>query len=163
MNDDQRFYGKFRGIVTDNKDPLKKGRVRIKAPDVLSDRESGWALPCVPYAGKGVGLFLIPPVNAFVWLEFEQGDLDYPIWSGCFWGDHDAPASPAEPEMKVLKTDAGSITFNDKQGSSGIQIETTSGLKLVMDDQGIEMSNGSQTIKLSNANVSVNDGALEVM
>jgi len=77
----------------------------------LSDRESGWALPCVPYAGKGVGLFLIPPVNAFVWIEFEQGDLDYPIWSGCFWGDNDTPASPAEPEMKVLKTDAGTITI----------------------------------------------------
>src|SRR5439155_19464232 len=102
-------------------------------------------------------------VDGFVWIEFEPGDLDYPIWSGCFWGDTDAPASPAEPDMKVLKTGAGTITINDTEGSAGIKIETSGGLKLVMDDQGIEMSNGSQKIKLSTANVSVNDGALEVM
>ena len=163
MTADRQFYGKFRGKVSDNKDPRKRGRIKIKAPDVLGDQESAWAMPCLPYAGKNVGLFLIPPVDASVWLEFEQGDLDCPVWSGCFWGDDEAPASPAEPEMKVLKTEVGTITINDKQGSAGITIETSGGMKLVMDDQGIEMSNGSQKIKLSSANVSVNDGALEVM
>jgi uncharacterized protein involved in type VI secretion and phage assembly len=163
MNAPEKFYGKFRGKVLDNQDPMKRGRLKIKAPDILGDQESGWATPCVPYAGKNVGLFLIPPVDALVWLEFEQGDLDCPIWSGCFWGENQVPESQGEPDVKVLKTGIGTITINDKQGSAGITIETSSGLKLVMDDQGIELSNSSQKIKLSSANVSVNDGALEVM
>jgi uncharacterized protein involved in type VI secretion and phage assembly len=80
------FYGKYRGIVTDNEDPNRLGRIRVHVQDVLGDLESGWALPALPYAGDGVGLYLIPPVDAFVWVEFEHGDPDYPIWTGCFWG-----------------------------------------------------------------------------
>ena len=163
MSEPQKFFGKYRGKVSDNKDPRKRGRLKVTAPDVLGDQESRWAVPCVPYAGKGVGWFLIPPVNASVWIEFEQGDLDCPIWSGCFWSDDEVPVSDAAPEKKVLKTDCGTITINDQQGSAGITIETKRGMKVVMDDQGIELSNGSQKIKLATANVSINDGALEVM
>src|SRR5439155_19249538 len=114
------------------------------------------------YAGKNVGLFLVPPTDALVWIEFEQGDPDYPIWSGCFWAEGEAPASPAVAEMKVLKTDGGTITMNDQQGDAGITIETTSGLKIVMNSEGIEISNGSQKVTLSSSSVSINDGALEV-
>ena len=90
------FYGKFRGVVTANNDPDRLGRIRAKVQDVLGDRESGWALPALPYAGDGVGLYLIPPVDAFVWVEFEHGNPDYPIWTGCFWGGRDRlPVSPA--------------------------------------------------------------------
>src|SRR5690242_16334218 len=85
------FYGKYRGVVTDNADPLMLGRVRAKVQDVLGDNESGWALPSSPYAGDGVGLFLIPPKDALVWVEFEHGDPDYPIWSGCFWSEGHIP------------------------------------------------------------------------
>jgi uncharacterized protein involved in type VI secretion and phage assembly len=156
------FYGKYRGIVTDNKDPNGLGRIRIKVQDVLGDQESGWALPATPYAGNGVGLYLIPPVNASVWVEFEHGDTDYPIWTGCFWGTTDrVPGSG--PDEKVLKTDIATITINDAASDSSITIKTTSGLKIVMDTNGIEISNGSQKITLSTASVSVNDGALEVM
>jgi uncharacterized protein involved in type VI secretion and phage assembly len=156
------FYGKYRGLVTDNKDPNKLGRIKVKVQDVLGDKESGWALPALPYAGDGVGLYLVPPVNAFVWVEFEHGDPDYPIWTGCFWGGRDRlPNSPASPDVKVLKTGSTTITLNDTAGQSSIKIETGN-LKIVMDSQGIELSNGSQTIKLSSASVSVNNGALEV-
>ena len=85
-------------------------------PDVLGDNTSSWALPCVPYAGDNVGLFLIPPSGTQVWVEFEQGDLDYPIWSGCFWGDGKAPDS--SPAKKILKTPAGSIVIDDSAGSA---------------------------------------------
>jgi uncharacterized protein involved in type VI secretion and phage assembly len=156
------FYGKYRGIVTDNEDPNRRGRLRVRVQDVLGDQESGWALPAVPYAGDGVGLYLIPPVGTFVWVEFEHGDPDYPIWTGCFWGGRDQlPGSPVSPDVKVLKTDTATITLNDTSGESSIKIETGN-LKIIMDSQGIELSNGSQKIKLSSSSVSINDGALEV-
>ena len=154
------FYGKYRGIVTDNDDPNKLGRIRVRVQDVLGDLESGWALPALPYAGDGVGLYLVPPVDAFVWVEFEHGDPDYPIWTGCFWGGRDRlPGSSVSPDIKVLKTDSATITLDDAESSITIE---TGNLKIVMDDQGIELSNGSQTVKLSSSSVTINDGALEV-
>ncbi len=164
MNDLDRktYYGKYRGIVTDNQDPQRKGRLKARVPAVKGDNDTSWALPCVPYAGKQVGWFMIPPVDALVWIEFENGHWDYPIWTGCFWDDGEIPASPATPEMKVLKTDVATITINDQKGSGSVTIETTAGLKIVMDSNGITLSNGSQKIQLSSASVSVNDGALEV-
>jgi uncharacterized protein involved in type VI secretion and phage assembly len=158
------FFGKFRGVVTDNRDPLMLGRVKASVPDVYEDEESGWAMPSVPYAGNGVGLYLIPPVDAAVWIEFEHGDPDYPIWSGCFWSQGEVPATPATAEMKVLKTDVGTVTLNDTPGAGGITIETTAGMKIKFDATGIEISNGQNaTIKLSGPRVTVNNGALEVM
>lgn len=158
------FYGKFRGVVTDNSDPLFLGRVRARVQDVLGGKEIGWALPSLPYAGKGVGLFLIPPVDASVWIEFEHGDPDYPIWTGCFWSQGELPATPAVAEMKVLKTDAGTITINDLPGVGGITIETSAGMKIVINMQGIEINDGiGGSIKLTGPQVSVNDGALEVL
>ena len=158
------FYGKFRGVVSDNRDPLMLGRIRAKVQDVLGDQESGWALPAVPYAGNGVGLFLIPPTDANVWIEFEHGDPDYPIWSGGFWAQGEVPASPGVAEKKVLKTDTATITLDDTPGAGGITIETTAGTgaKIVMDIQGILISNGTWSVKLSASSVSINDGALEV-
>jgi len=108
MSNGQPFYGKYRGIVSDNRDPLNMGRIRARIPDVLGENECGWALPSLPYAGNGVGLFLLPPLNSSVWMEFEQGNPDYPIWTGCFWAkEGDAPLTPAVPEKKLLKTDTG--------------------------------------------------------
>jgi uncharacterized protein involved in type VI secretion and phage assembly len=157
------FYGKYRGVVSDNRDPLMLGRVRAKVQDVLGDNESGWALPALPYAGKNVGLFLIPPTNASVWIEFEHGDPDYPIWTGCFWAQGELPATPAVAEMKVLKTDTATVTLNDLPGAGGITIETTTGMKIVINVTGIEITNGQGgSIKLTGPQVSVNNGALEV-
>ena len=68
------FYGKFRGVVTDNRDPLFMGRIRAKVTDIFGDEKTGWAMPAVPYAGKGVGFYMIPPEKASVWIEFENGD-----------------------------------------------------------------------------------------
>lgn len=162
------FYGKYRGVVSDNQDLLMLGRIRAKVQDVLGDNESGWALPVAPYAGNGVGLFLIPPTGASVWIEFEHGNPDYPIWSGCFWGEGEVPATAAPPMLpyqKVLKTNQCTITLDDTPGVGGITIETSvgAGAKIVMNMQGIEISSGSGKILLSLDGVSVNDGALEVM
>jgi len=157
------FYGKYRGKVTDNDDPNGLGRVRVKVQDVLGDQESGWALPATPYAGDGVGLYLIPPKDAFVWVEFEHGEPDYPIWTGCFWlSQSTVPTEASGPDIKLLKTSIATITINDSDSDSSITIKTTKNLKIVMDTNGIEISNGQQKITLSSSSVSVNDGALEV-
>jgi uncharacterized protein involved in type VI secretion and phage assembly len=157
------FYGKYRGTVTNNRDPLMLGRIRATVPDVFGKQESGWAMPSVPYAGDGVGLYLIPPENASVWIEFEHGDAEYPVWSGCFWATGEVPATPAVAETKVLKTDVGTITLNDAPGVGGVTIETASGMKIVMNTTGIEITNGQGgSVKLTGPQVSLNNGALEV-
>src|SRR5688500_9658951 len=144
------FHGKLRGVVSDNSDPNNMGRIRARVAEVFGENESGWALPALPYAGKSVGLFLIPPTNASVWIEFEHGDPEYPVWTGCFWAQGEVPASPANADMKVLKTNVATITINDSAGSGGITIETTAGMKIVMDSSSIEVTNGQgASIKLS--------------
>lgn len=101
-----RFYGKYRGTVENNIDPLSLGRIQIRAPAVLGSTAVAWAMPCVPYAGSGVGLFLIPPAGANVWVEFEGGDPNLAIWSGCFWGLGEMPALAATPETKCSRRTA---------------------------------------------------------
>ncbi|MGQ9482268.1 phage baseplate assembly protein V [Chloroflexus sp.] len=158
-----QFFGKYRGKVENNIDPLQQGRVQVSVPAVLGDGRLSWAMPCVPFAGNSVGLFLVPPTGANVWVEFEGGDPDYPIWSGCFWAPGEVPASPALAEMKVWKTATATITINDVPGAGGITIETTTGAKIAISATGIEIVNGQgASIKLTGPQISLNDGALEV-
>ncbi len=159
----KKFYGKYRGRVTDNMDPLMEGRIRAKVPAVFGDEETGWALPCSPYAGSGVGFFFVPPVDSNVWIEFEGGDGDYPIWTGGFWGTGEVPAIPALPSTKIIKTDTTTIKLDDLPGAGGITIETSGGLKIMMNLTGIELSNGASSVKLTPASVSINNGALEII
>jgi uncharacterized protein involved in type VI secretion and phage assembly len=157
------FYGKYRGTVTNNRDPRMQGRIRARVPDIFGEQESGWAMPSVPYAGNGVGLFLIPPTDAWVWFEFEHGDPEYPIWSGCFWAKGQVPFTPALADKKMLKTDIGTITLDDTKSVGGITIETTAGMKIQIKSSGIEIDDGQGgTVKLSGPKVSINDTALEV-
>ena len=158
------YYGKYRGQVLNNIDPMQQGRVQVSCPAVLGDGQLSWAMPCTPYAGNQVGLFMIPPVGANVWVEFEGGDPDYPIIGGCFWGTGEVPATPAVAEMKVIKTDSATITLNDLPGAGGITIETTLGLKITMNAGGIELTTGQgASVKLSGPQISFNNGAMEVI
>ena len=161
-------HGKYRGKVENNIDPMMLGRVQVSAPAVLGDGSLSWAMPCVPYAGSGVGLWAVPPVGANVWVEFEGGDTDYPIYSGCFWGVGESPATPPIPQMKMLKTDGVTIKMSDLPGAGGLTIEVSppvvaTPLKLAFSASGIELSNGAASVKLTPASVSVNNGALEVI
>jgi uncharacterized protein involved in type VI secretion and phage assembly len=158
----RQFFGKYRGKVEGNIDPFQLGRLQVSVPAVLGDGRNSWAMPCVPFAGQGVGFFTLPPTGANVWVEFEGGDPDYPIWTGCFWGTGEAPATPAVAEIKVIKSEVGSITLNDLPGVGGITIETTAGMKIAITALGIEISNGQGTIQLTGPQVSINNGALEV-
>jgi uncharacterized protein involved in type VI secretion and phage assembly len=164
----QTFYGKYRGVVTDNKDPLMTGRVKARVPDVMGDRETGWAMPCAPFGGSGVGFFALPTVGAGVWIEFEHGDPDYPVWSGCWFGSAaDMPPILLAPPYKktLIKTEGGnSVLLDDTPGIGGITLETSGGQKIVMNATGVEITNGQgASIKLTGPQVSINGGALEVI
>ncbi len=115
-------YGKFRGTVTDNGDPSNQGRIRAKVPAVLHDIESGWALPATPYAGNGVGAWTIPPKGAGVWIEFEQGNTDLPIWTGCWWAGDQRPSDQngrqAVPSLKIVRSAEGLIVALDDDGQT---------------------------------------------
>ncbi len=166
MNQDAKlFFGKYRGKVTNNLDVLGQGRICAKVTAVFGEKETGWALPSVPYAGNGVGMFFIPSIGANVWIEFEAGDPEKPIWSGCFWGVDEAFKPPLPPQVKMIKTDFATITLSDVPlpipGSPGITIETKTGLKIVIDPTGIELINNlvppvKTSIKLIPGSVSIN-------
>jgi hypothetical protein len=129
-----RFYGKYRGLVVDNEDPMQIGRLRALVPAVLGETTSGWALPCAPYAGTGAGLYAIPMVGAGVWIEFEAGDTSRPIWSGAWWATGEVPmdeqATPSEPTRKILRSDLGLLVSLDDEAQT-ITIADGAGLNLV--------------------------------
>jgi uncharacterized protein involved in type VI secretion and phage assembly len=159
-----QFFGKYRGSVANNIDPLRQGRLQVNVPAVLGDGSLSWAMPCVPYAGSGVGFFTIPPVGANVWIEFEAGNPDYPIWSGCFWASGELPTEATLPMVKLIKTDTATFKLDDTPGAGGVSIELTSGARIAVNATGIiEIDNGQgASIQISGPNVSVNNGALEV-
>jgi len=163
-----QFFGKYRGKVENNLDPQMMGRVQVSVPAVLGDGRLSWAMPCAPYAGPQVGFFAIPPNDANVWVEFEGGDPDYPIYAGGFWGIGEAPAVPAVPFVKVFKTDNIMLKLDDTPGAGGFTLEinppsSATPLSIVGNAMGIEISNGAAKISLTPVSVSINDGALEVI
>ncbi|HEY8209185.1 MAG TPA: phage baseplate assembly protein V [Myxococcaceae bacterium] len=161
-------FGKYRGKVVNNVDPMQLGRVQVSAPSVLGEGRMSWAMPCVPYAGPRVGFFAVPPVGASVWVEFEGGDLDYPIWAGCFWQTGELPATPALAQTKVWKTEGVTVKLNDLPGAGGLTLEVgpplvAMPLKVVLGAKGLELTHGTSSVKLGPVSVTINNGALEVM
>jgi len=171
----QKFYGKYRGTVIENIDPLQIGRVLLQCPDVLGETPSSWAMPCVPATGIQSGCFIVPDIGAQVWVEFEQGNPDYPIWTGGFWGSAaDVPvfalAPPAIPpggnivlqtplENKIILSDSAPTP-----ATGGIVLQNTSGAMLVINETGIYISNGQgATITLIGPTVAINVSALTVV
>lgn len=153
-----RFYGKYRGAVT----AVDSDTLRIKAhvPAVLGSTPTGWCLACVPYAGNGVGLFLLPDVGAAVWIEFEGGDVSYPIWSGCFWRDGELP-DDASPTTRGLVTSAGHKLLLDDNAES-VTMSDSNGGSVAFDSSGVTTTRGGQILAVGSASVNVNNGALEV-
>jgi uncharacterized protein involved in type VI secretion and phage assembly len=159
-----QYFGKYRGKVENNIDPMQQGRIMVSVPKVTGSSSLNWAMPSMPFAGNGVGFWAIPPNGANVWVEYEGGDPDYPIWSGCFWGVGEAPATPAVPQLVVLKTQTCTLTLSDLPGVGGVTIETTAGMKIKMDATSLEITNGTgASIKMEALSVKVNNDALEVM
>lgn len=132
----QRFFGKYRGEVVDNADPVSRGRVQVRCPAVMGDKPI-WALPCVPYAGDQLGLFALPPVGTSVWVEFEAGDLSLPIWAGCFWKDGEIPSGDAVEGIAFLRTPGATLRIDNDNGT--IEIEASGGAKITISSDGIKI------------------------
>ena len=164
------FVGKYRGTVIDNVDPMQMGRIMVEVPDVSNVLTSTWAMPCVPFAGPQSGSFAVPPIGASVWVEFEQGNSDYPIWSGCFWGsaaEVPALALAAPPGVQAIVLQSvgqNTLMISDVPGpTGGILLKSSTGATIAINDTGITISNGQgATITLTGPSVTVNLGALVV-
>ncbi|MCE2945581.1 MAG: phage baseplate assembly protein V [bacterium] len=165
------FFGKYRGTVRNNIDPMMIGRLQVEVPDVGGNMILSWAMPCMPVGGPNMGMFTVPPLGAGVWVEFEAGDPQYPIWTGCYW------ATPAErPVMSNLVPPgvsgitlqtlfANGITISDVPGpAGGILLKTATGAMISINDTGILISNGKGAVisMMSGPMIDFNAGAMQV-
>jgi hypothetical protein len=171
----KRYYGKYRGMVIDNVDPMQIGRIMAQVPDVLGEIPSSWAMPCVPAAGIQAGCFIVPPIGSQVWMEFEQGNPDYPIWTGGFWGvvadvpilATGPPAIPPGQNIVMQTSGQVSVVLSDTVPApfvGGIMLKSLAGPMLVVNDTGIYMTCGPglATIMMTGPTVAINDTALTI-
>lgn len=171
MNEVPQFFGKYRGTVANNVDPMQMGRLQAIVPDVAGSIPTSWALPCLPMTGIQAGVFVVPAIGAAVWIEFEQGNPDYPIWTGGFWGSAAevpalALATPPGLQSIVLQTmGQNTLMISDTPGpTGGFLLKTATGAMIAINDVGITISNGKgATIVLAGPSVTINQGALAVI
>ncbi len=175
MTETNKYYGKYRGTVVNNIDPEQRGRIQAIIPDVLGLIPSSWAMPCVPIAGKQEGIFVVPQIGAGVWMEFEQGESDYPIWVGGFWGiATEVPAlalapPPIPPGQNIVlqTTLQNSIVLSDAAPTpltGGIVLKSATGATIIVNDSGIYIDNnkGASLIMVGKS-VTINNGALVII
>ena len=164
----KRYFGKYRGTVINNIDPMQIGRIQAIVPDVSSVVPTSWAMPCLPVGGIQMGVFAVPIIGAGVWVEFEHGDPDHPIWTGCYWGSAaEIPATallspPPVPAITMQTPLQNGIIISDNP-AIGITIKTTTGAMIMVTDLGITISNGKGAmITMVGPVVDVNAGALTI-
>ena len=166
----QRYFGKYRGTVVNNVDPEQRGRIQVMVPDVSNLMPSSWAMPCFPVGGMQNGFFAVPLIGAGVWVEFEQGNPDYPIWTGCFYGSAaEVPAAvqtapPPIPAVTIQTPLMNTLQVSDLPGpTGGIVLRSATGASIIVNDTGIYIQNGrGAAITLIGPLVSVNNGALDI-
>ena len=155
-----RYFGKYRGLVTDVDDPEGLGRITAQVPEVLGTVDSAWAMPCVPAAGASHGFVAIPRVGDGVWIEFEAGDLSRPIWTGCWWARDELPDENG-PDVRALVTAGGHrIVLDDEAGE--IRLTHSGGAELKLTASEISLDISGTTLALSASGLNVNNGAFEV-
>jgi len=169
-----QYFGKFRGTVINNIDPEMRGRLMLMVPDVSSLIPSTWAEPCVPLAGPTgppMGVYMVPPIGAGVWVEFEHGDPNYPIWVGCRWGmASDVPplahaGLPVSPNIVMQTAGQNTLVISDLPGpTGGIMLKSATGASIIVNDTGIYIQNGKgASITLVGPAVTINNGALAII
>jgi hypothetical protein len=144
-------------------------------PAVSNVMLSNWAMPCVPMAGKEQGVFMVPQVGAGVWIEYEGGDPDKPIWVGGYWGSVAEvpklalapPPIPPGQNIVIQSTLQNMVIISDAAPTpvtGGIMLKSSTGAMIVVNDTGIYISNGKgASITLIGPTVTINNGALAVV
>jgi uncharacterized protein involved in type VI secretion and phage assembly len=171
MSETNRYFGKYRGTVVNNVDPMQMARLQVMVTDVSGVIPSTWALPCFPIAGKQMGAYFVPQVGSGVWVEFEQGNPDYPIWTGCYYGSAaEVPAlalagNPASPSILLQTTAQNTFVISDLPGpTGGIMLKSASGATLIVNDTGIYLQNGKgASLVMTGPTVTLNNGAFTVV
>lgn len=166
-----KYLGIYRGTVVNNIDPMQLGRILVLVPDVGGVTPSSWAMPCVPLAGKQMGTFVVPQIGAGVWVQFENGNPDMPVWVGGWWGiAAEVPALalagvPADPNIVIQTTLQNAIVISDLPGpTGGIMLKSTTGATIIVNDTGIYIQNGKgASIIMTGPTVTINNGALVVV
>jgi uncharacterized protein involved in type VI secretion and phage assembly len=166
----KKYYGKYKGTVLNNVDPLLTGRLMVQVPDVTGPGPSSWAMPCFAMTGIQHGTWMLPMIGAGVWVEYEQGDPDHPIWSGCWFGTAaEVPAMalvtpPGVPQAVIQTALQNALVISDMPGpTGGIIIKSTTGALISVNDIGITISNGKgASIAMVGPTVTINAGALVV-
>jgi uncharacterized protein involved in type VI secretion and phage assembly len=170
MNSGQKFFGIYRATVVQNIDPMQLGRIMVTVTDAGGPTPSSWAMPCVPMAGKQMGVFMIPQIGSGVWIQFEAGDPDLPVWTGGWWGvAAEVPALalagvPGDPNIVFQTTLQNSVVISDLAGpTGGIMLKSPTGATIIVNDTGIYIQNGKgASIVMTGPTVTVNNGALVV-
>jgi hypothetical protein len=171
----KQYQGKYRGTVLQNVDPEQRGRLQLMIPDVLGPITSSWAEPCVPLAGPSgppMGVYLVPPIGAGVWVEFEHGDPSHPIWVGCRWSSPSGiplvakAGNPADPNIVIQSLLQHTFIISDMPptpATGGIILKSTTGAMIVVNDSGIYIQNGKgASIMMVGPAVNINNGALTI-
>ena len=156
--------------MINNVDPMRMGRIQVQVPDVHSVVPSTWAMPCVPSSGIQNGMIWLPMIGAGVWVEFEQGNSDYPIWVGGWWGSAaEVPAlsqiaPPGVSALAIQTALQNGVLVSDVPGpTGGIMLKSALGASIIVNDTGIYIQNGKgASITLVGPTVTVNTGALVV-
>lgn len=155
-----RYFGKYRGTVIDVTDPNNQCRIRATVPAVLGEQPSGWAMPAAPFAGDGHGFVMLPKVGDGVWIEFEAGQLDNPIWSGGWWASGQRP-NPQGPAVRVIVSEKGHALILDDDANE-VKLVHGGGPTIKLTASEIVLTCGACEIKISNDNISLNNGLIKV-
>lgn len=158
-----RYFGKYRGIVTDIDDPNNQCRVRATVPAVLGEHACGWALPAAPFAGDGHGMVMLPKVGSGVWIEFEAGQLDNPIWSGAWWASGERP-EPQGAGVRVIVSEQGHKVILDDEANEVkiVHGDSTIAKVITLSSNEVVITCGACEIKITNENISLNNGLIKV-
>jgi hypothetical protein len=168
------FPAIYRGTVVDNVDPLNTGRLQVQVPSVAGTT-SLWAVPCVPFASTSNGFLTLPPVGAEVWLQFEDGNENLPVWAGGVWAAATPSPSPSAGNVNLaannisITSSAGGVLKISQQSGAVIHLDQNGivlqfgGAKLSLSATGISLTNAGASILITPAVVNINNGALEVI
>jgi hypothetical protein len=168
MSQDRKYNGLYQGIVEDNEDPIKMGRLKIRVPAVFGDsskistKDLPWSIGMFPSGGTDDrGFINIPEKNAYVFVQFIEGDPTTPVWMGTsfsYFKENGFPVMPGEAESNytkrhVWKHKGGVVIIDDNEGS--VTVKKGGTFISVSDDSITLMHKSGAYIRIGAGNITV--------